>query len=122
MADLPTMQFGRGRKPFTHNACKRTRSKSIVDDGLIDKEIPTVQVDFSFDDLADAEEVEESKFEPIINEVETLLIDSAYYASSNVEVESFFTEYLVGATLIQGDNIEVSNKKINAFFFLIFNM
>ena len=122
MTDVPTMQFGRGRKPFTHNACKRTRSKSIVVDGLIDSEIPTVQVDLSFDDLADAEEVEETKLEPIINEVQTLLIDSANVASSKAEVESFFTEYLMGATLIQGDNIEVSNKKINAFFFLIFNM
>ena len=121
MTDVPTMQFGRGRKPFTHNACKRTRSKSIVVDGLIDSEIPTVQVDLSFDDLADAEEVEETKLEPIINEVQTLLIDSANVASSKAEVESFFTEYLMGATLIQGDNIEVSNKKINSFIFLIFN-
>jgi hypothetical protein len=121
MTDVPTMQFGRGRKPFTHNACKRTRSKSNDVDGLIDSEIPTVQVDLSFDDLADAEEVEETKLEPIINEVQTLLIDSANVASSKTEVESFFTEYLMGATLIQGDNIEVSNKKINVFIFLIFN-
>ena len=118
---MTEFQFGRGKKPFTHNACKRTRSKSIVVDELIDSEIPTVQVDLSFDDLADAEEVEETKLELIINEVQTLLIDSANVASSTAEVDYFFTEYLMGATLIHGDNIEVSNKKINAFFFLIFN-
>ncbi len=117
---MTEFQFGRGRKPFTHNACKRTRDKSIIDDEFIDSEIPTAQVDISFDDLVD-EEVQETKLEPIINEVQTLLIDAVNLASFNAEVESFFNEYLVGATLIQGDNIEVSNKNINAFNFHIFN-
>jgi hypothetical protein len=96
-------KFGRGRKPFSHNYFKRLRSESSILDETIEEEQDNIQNDFDSESLIE-EDLTRTALEPIINTEEC----SVSPILGNVEEDSFFKYYLMGAKLIQGNNIKVS--------------
>ena len=96
-------KFGRGRKPFSHNYFKRLRSESsILDDTIVDEQ-DNFQNDLDLESLIE-EDLSRTTLEPIINTEEC----SVSPTLDNAEKDSFFKYYLMGAKLIQGNNIKVS--------------
>ena len=102
---MEEFNFGRGRKPFTHNYAKRLRSQSSIADETIEEEQVNIQNHFELDvSVEEYSDLPRTTFEPILNNVETSESDIL----DNTEKDSFFKDYLMGAKLIQGDTIKVS--------------
>ena len=108
---MSEFQFGRGRKPFTHNFSKRLRSQSVLEE-QINEDVTQIQDDFTLDEFVD-EALQQTAFEPIINLVQCPLPDSVQLpvpdSLNNAEADTFFTDYLMGAIIVQGNAISVSN-------------